>query len=215
MYESLKPGTVNYVGANVDTIWSRMFYHVWWPGQGNDPMYLANTSMNQVRNNYYENNYTPHMYTNGKDSGSNTTSWKNDPKNFLNNVGIHEIKISGSQSGNTIDFNINSSSVKNSQQGEDIRLFVAIVMDEVIYPNSPNGLTSHRHSVIEMLLNNTGKKISFVNGVEYLEMFNWTIPESWLNHRLISFDSNDLSVIAWIQNYTSKEILQVAEFNFD
>ena len=90
-----------------------MFYHVWWPGQGNDPMYLANTSMNQVRNNYYENNYTPHMYTNGKDSGSNTTSWKNDPKNFLNNVGLHEIKISGSQSGNTIDFNISSSSVKN------------------------------------------------------------------------------------------------------
>ena len=215
MYESLKPGTVNYVGANVDTIWSRMFYHVWWPGQGNDPMYLANTSMNQVRNNYYENNYTPHMYTNGKDSGSNTTSWKNDPKNFLNNVGIHEIKISGSQSGNTIDFNISSSSVKNTKQGEDIRLFVATVMDEVIYPNSPNGLTSHHHSVIEMLLNNTGKKISFVNGVEYLEIFNWTIPESWLNHRLISFDSNDLSVIAWIQNYTSKEILQVAEFNFD
>ena len=215
MYESLKPGTVNYVGANVDTIWSRMFYHVWWPGQGNDPMYLANTNMNQVRNNYYENNYTPHMYTNGKDSGSNTTSWKNDPKNFLNNVGLHEIKISGSQSGNTIDFNISSSSVKNSKQGEDIRLFVATVMDEVIYPNSLNGLTSHHHSVIEMLLNNTGKKISFVNGVEYLEMFNWTIPESWLNHRLISFDSNDLSVIAWIQNYTSKEILQVAEFNFD
>ena len=192
-----------------------MSYHVWWPGQGNDPMYLANTSMNQVRNNYYGNNYTPHMYTNGIDSGSNTTTWKNDPNIFINEVGLHEIKILGTQSGNSINFNISSSSVRNSKQGADIRLFVATVMDKVNYPNSPNGLTNHHSSVIELLLNNTGKKISFINGVDYIETFNWTIPDKWLNHSLLSFDSRDLSVIAWIQDYNSKKILQVAEFNFD
>jgi hypothetical protein len=88
-------------------------------------------------------------------------------------------------------------------------------MDRVNYPNSYNGLTDHHSSVIELLLGNTGKKISYINGVDYIENFNWSIPDSWLNHRLISFDNNDLSVIAWVQNYTSKQILQVAEFNFD
>ena len=155
------------------------------------------------------------MFTNGMDSGSNTTKWKNDPNIFINEVGLHEIKISGMQSGNSIDFNISSSSVKNSKQGTDIRLFVATVMDKVDYPNSSNGLTTHHSSVIELLLNNTGKKISYINGVDYVETFNWSIPDKWLNHSLISFDSNDLSVIAWIQDYNSKRILQVAEFNFD
>ena len=215
MHESLKPGTVNYVGANIDSIWSRMFYHVWWPGQGNDPMYLANTNMNQSRNNYYGNNYTPHMYTNGTDSGSNTTNWKNDPKNFLNEVGLHEIKITGTQSENSIDFKIVSSSVKSSKEGEDVRLFVATVMDEVNYLNSYNGLTNHHSAVIELLLGNAGKKISYIGSVNYIESFNWTIPNSWLDHREITFDSNDLTVIAWIQNYSTKNILQVAEFNFD
>ncbi|MDB9884330.1 hypothetical protein OAD01_01440 [Candidatus Marinimicrobia bacterium] len=192
-----------------------MSYHVWWPGQGNDPMYLANTNMNQVRNNYYQNNYTPHMFTNGKDSGSNTATWKNDPKDFINNIALHDIKISGTQSDNAIDFSITSSSVKNSKQSEDIRLFVATVMDKVNFPNSSNGLTDHRYSVIELLLTNAGKKISFINGVDFIETFNWSIPERWLKHSLLTFNNKDLSVIAWIQDYKSKEILQVTEFNFD
>jgi hypothetical protein len=192
-----------------------MFYHVWWPGQGNDPMYLANTSMNRARNNYYGNNYTPHMYTNGTDSGSNTTNWKNDPKDFLNEVGLHEIRITGSQSENSIDVKIVSSSVKTSNEDDDIRLFVATVMDRVNYQNSYNGLTDHYSAVIELLLGNTGKKISYIGSVNYVENFNWSIPDTWLKHNLISFDNDDLSVIAWIQNYNTKKILQVAEFNFN
>ena len=110
-------------------MWTRIFYHVWWPGQGNDPMYLANISMNRDRNNYYVNNYTPHMYTNGKDSGSNTNNWKNDPRTYLNEVGLYEILIDGTQSGNSIDFNVTSSSISNSSS--DIRLYVATVMGHV------------------------------------------------------------------------------------
>ena len=97
---------MNYVGYEIDTIWTQIYYHVWWPGQGNDPMYLANTSMNRTRNNYYENNYTPHMFTNGKDSGSNTTNWKNDPKSYLDNVGLYGVRISGIQLGNDISFDV-------------------------------------------------------------------------------------------------------------
>lgn len=196
-------------------MWSRIFYHVWWPGQGNDPMYLANTSMNQARNNFYQNNYTPHMFTNGTDSGSNTNNWKNDPKAFLKDVGLYEIKIAGLQSGNSIDFNIISRSIKNSPEGKDLRLFVATVMGLVKYPNSLNGLTKHHNAVIEQILGNTGKKVSFINSVDYLENFSWSMPSSWKNHSKITWDSKDLKVVAWIQDYSNKQILQVAELNFD
>ena len=53
------------------------------------------------------------------------------------------------------------------------------------------------------------------NGVDFIETFNWSIPERWLKHSLLTFNNKDLSVIAWIQDYKSKEILQVTEFNFD
>ena len=88
-------------------------------------------------------------------------------------------------------------------------------MDKVNYLNSYNGLTNHHSAAIELLLVNAGKKISYIGSVNYIENFNWTIPDSWLDHREITFDSNDLTVIAWIQNYSTKNILQVAEFNFD
>ncbi|MEE3196422.1 MAG: hypothetical protein VX260_05640, partial [Candidatus Neomarinimicrobiota bacterium] len=124
-------------------------------------MYLANTNMNRTRNNYYDNNYTPHMFTNGKDSGSNTTTWKNDPKNYLNTIGLHEIYISGYQSDNDIDFNVTSSSIKNTVSGQDVRLFIATVMDLVKYQNSPNGLIDHHNAVIEQIVGDAGKKMSY------------------------------------------------------
>ena len=178
-------------------------------------MYLANTNMNRIRNNYYENNYTPHMFTNGKDSGSNTTNWKNDPKNYLNKIGLHEISISGYQSGNDIAFNVTSSSIKNTPSGQDIRLFIATVMDLVKYQNSPNGLIDHHNAVIEQIVGDAGKKMSFISGVNYTETFNWSIPTTWVNHSDITWDSDGLKVVAWIQNYTTKEIFQVSELNFD
>jgi len=41
------------------------------------------------------------------------------------------------------------------------------------------------------------------------------MPSSWKNHSKITWDSKDLKVVAWIQDYSNKQILQVAELNFD
>tara|TARA_B100001029_G_scaffold103670_1_gene85425 strand:- start:267 stop:848 length:582 start_codon:yes stop_codon:yes gene_type:complete len=193
-------------------MWTRIFYHVWWPGQGNDPMYLANISMNRDRNNYYGNNYTPHMYTNGKDSGSNTNNWKNDPRTYLNEVGLYEILIDGTQSGNSIDFNVTSSSISNSSS--DIRLYVATVMGHVKYSKSPNGLTDHHDAVIEILTGNSGKKMNYIAADKRVDSFSWSMPKNWIDHPSINWNSNDIKVVAWIQNYNSKEILQVFEYEF-
>ena len=196
-------------------MWHQIFYHVWWPGQGNDPMYLANTSMNRSRNNYYNNNYTPHMYTNGKDSGSNPNNWKEDPKSYLSNVGLYDITIKGIQSVNSIDFEVSSSSLVNTGLSTNIRLFIATIMGLVKYPNSPNGLTEHHNAVIDLITGNEGKKMSYISGVDYIESFNWSMPTNWINHNSINWNSEDIKVVVWIQKFNSKEILQVASFDFD
>jgi hypothetical protein len=192
-----------------------MNYHVWWPGQGNDPMYLANIKMNRIRNDYYGNNYTPHMFTNGNDSGSNTTNWKNDPNDYLEELGMYGIRISGNQSGYDIFFDIELDAVKSTASSRDLRLFIATVMGEVKYDGSANGLTEHHNAVIELLTGDTGKSITLISGVVTKESFTWSMRSEWINHAYFSYDISGLKVVAWIQDYNSKEVLQVTEFDFD
>ena len=206
---------MNYVGYGLDSIWTQIYYHVWWPGQGNDPMYLANTSMNRTRNNYYENNYTPHMFTNGKDSGSNTTNWKNDPKDYLNDVSLYGVRISGIQSGNDISFDVELNAVKSTSSSRDLRLFIATVMDTVKYDKSPNGLLVHHNAVIDLLTGDTGKSIKLISGAVTKESFSWSMRTEWINHSDLTYNMSGLKVVAWIQDYSNKEILQVNELNFD
>lgn len=206
---------MNYVGYGLDTIWTQIYYHVWWPGQGNDPMYLANTSMNRTRNNYYENNYTPHMFTNGKDSGSNTTNWKNDPKSYLDDVGLYGVRISGIQSGNEISFDVELDAVKSTSSSRDLRLFIATVMDTVKYDRSPNGLIEHHNAVIDLITGDTGKSIKLISGVVTKESFSWSMRTEWINHSDLTYNMSGLKVVAWIQDYKNKEVLQVNELNFD
>lgn len=206
---------MNYVGYGLDTIWTQIYYHVWWPGQGNDPMYLANTSINRTRNNYYENDYTPHMFTNGKDSGSNTTNWKNDPKDYLNDVSLYGVRISGIQSGNDISFDVELDAVKSTSSSRDLRLFIATVMDTVKYDKSPNGLLVHHNAVIDLLTGDTGKSIKLISGAVTKESFSWSMRTEWINHSDLTYNMSGLKVVAWIQDYSNKEILQVNELNFD
>ena len=203
------------MGYGLDSIWTQIYYHVWWPGQGNDPMYLANTSINRTRNNYYENNYTPHMFTNGKDSGSNTTNWKNDPKDYLNDVSLYGVRISGIQSGNDISFDVELDAVKSTSSSRDLRLFIATVMDTVKYDKSPNGLLVHHNAVIDLLTGDTGKSIKLISGVVTKESFSWSMRTEWINHSDLTYNMSGLKVVAWIQDYSNKEILQVNELNFD
>ena len=206
---------MNYVGYGLDSIWTQIYYHVWWPGQGNDPMYLANTSMNRTRNNYYGNSYTPHMFTNGKDSGSNTTNWKNDPKDYLNDVSLYGVRISGIQSGNDISFDVELNAVKSTSSSRDLRLFIATVMDTVKYDKSPNGLLVHHNAVIDLLTGDTGKSIKLISGAITKESFSWSMRTEWINHSDLTYNMSGLKVVAWIQDYSNKEILQVNELNFD
>ena len=206
--------SVNSISAELDSIWSRIYYHVWWPSPGNDPMYALNPELNRSRSAYYEGSFTPHMFTNGLDSGSSLNLWLEDPKKYLNTVSTYNILYKGSRIDDRIDFMVTTTNMKNNDSTSDIRLFVAAVMAKVVYPGSFNGMYEHKNVVMEQLLGNSGKRINYIANVDYVESFNWSIPEVWKNNPDIKWSIGSLKVVSWVQDYNSKEILQSAELNF-
>ena len=205
---------MNSISAELDSIWSRIYYHVWWPSPGNDPMYALNPDLNRTRSEFYAGNFTPHMFTNGFDSGSSLNSWLDDPKKYLNTVSTYEISFQGAKSDNTLGFEITTNSMKNIDDSSDIRLFVATVMEKVVYPGSFNGMYEHKNVVIDQLLGNSGKKIQYIANSNYTDYFNWSMPEAWKNNSEIRWSNSNLKVVVWIQDFSSKEILQSSEFKF-
>ena len=206
--------SVNSISADLDSIWSRIYYHVWWPSPGNDPMYALNPDLNRTRSEFYAGNFTPHMFTNGFDSGSSLNSWLDDPKKYLNTVSTYEISFQGAKSNNTVDFEITTSNMRNIDDSRDIRLFVATVMEKVVYPGSFNGMYEHKNVVIDQLLGNSGKQIQYIANSNYTENFNWSMPEAWKNNSEIRWSNSNLKIVVWIQDFNSKEILQSSEFKF-
>ena len=206
--------SVNSISAELDSIWSRIYYHVWWPSPGNDPMYALNPELNRSRSAYYEGSFTPHMFTNGRDSGSSLNLWLEDPKKYLNTVSTYNISHKGSRIDDSVDFTVTTNNMKNINNTSDIRLFVATVMAKVVYPGSFNGMYEHKNVVMEQLLGNSGKRINYIANVDYVESFSWSIPEAWKNNPDIRWNIASLKVVSWVQDYNSKEILQSAELNF-
>ena len=205
---------MNSISAELDSIWSRIYYHVWWPSPGNDPMYALNPDLSRTRSEFYAGNFTPHMFTNGFDSGSSLNSWLDDPKKYLNTVSTYEISFQGAKSDNTVGFEVTTNSMKNIDDSSDIRLFVATVMEKVVYPGSFNGMYEHKNVVIDQLLGNSGKKIQYIANSNYTDYFNWSMPEAWKNNSEIRWSNSNLKVVVWIQDFSSKEILQSSEFKF-
>ncbi len=155
------------------------------------------------------------MFTNGKDSGSNTINWKEDPRDYIEKVGMFGISLDGARTGNDITFTVTMDAVKTTTDSQDLRLFVAAVMDTIKYPGSANGLTEHHNAVIELLTGLTGKSINLISGSDTKESFTWTMRSEWIDHPDFSWQISGLKVVAWIQDYKNKDILQVREYLFD
>ena len=177
-------------------------------------MYALNTSMNRTRSDYYQGNYTPHMFTNGFDSGSSLNAWVEDPKKYMNEVSFIELSFQGAINNDNYNFAITAKSLINTDDSSDLRLFVAPVLGKVVYPGSYNGMYEHHNVIIEQLTGNSGKSIKFLANVDYTETFSWSIPSQWIDNTQLRWNSSTIKVIAWVQNYRTKEILQAADFTF-
>ena len=84
---------MNSISAELDSVWHRIFYHVWWPSSG-DPYYDWNQSPVINREAYYDVGYVPHMYTNGNvDSAGTAATWRTNARAAVNQPTVFKIDI--------------------------------------------------------------------------------------------------------------------------
>ena len=177
-----------------------------WPSS-TDPFYLANTSEQNARRTYYGVNSIPAGFGNGVTIGGSASSWRS---SGLSNIGSYTpitITLNGGMIDGELQVSVTVSSETN-QTGSDLRLFVMTSMDSVYY-NSPSAYDNFQNVFIEFLTSSSGQNLNLDGVTNYIQEFNWNMPSIWPNNNTnILWDISNLNIIAFVQNYSTKEVLQ-------
>ena len=186
--------------------WSRIKYAMSWPSS-TDPFYLANTTDQTARRSYYGVNSIPAGFGNGATVGGSASSWRS---SGLSNMGAYTpitIEFNGGMVDEELQMSVTVSSETN-QTNTDLRLFVMTSIDSVYY-NSPSAYDNFHNVFIDFLTNSSGQSLSLDGVTNYTQEFNWSMPSPWPNNNTsILWDISDLNVVAFVQNYSTKEVLQ-------
>ncbi len=180
-------------------------YHVWWPSPGNDPFYLANTTENAGRTNYYfpGSKYVPHGMINGTGDGSSSAStWIILIQNSIITSSQFEIKILGNVDSTTGgNLTIQVTSDNTPIPSGTLVLHIAIVESNINY-TGPNGDPVHNFVMRKMYPDHNGEIFS-INPNQtktFTRVFSWN--SSW--------KINNSHIVAFIQNANTKEVYQAA-----
>ena len=147
------------------------------------------------------------MFTGGDDSGSSSSTWRSHALNMIGENTPVTIELSGGIDGYEVDVSVLVSSESDLSSANTV-LIVAATMDSVYYAG-PNGLLHHHGVIIEYLTaTNTGDAIT-LDGTNNVQMnYEWTMDSNWPNNSTVTWNISDLNIVAFVQNYSSKEIYQ-------
>ena len=187
------------MNANPDKV-VLLSYHVWWPG-ANDPMYLANSTQNRARTNYYGVNAVPDTALDGDVSGDGEGQSQIDsryatPSPFDVDLAYYL------DAGNNLNIHLQITATQ-AVSGNLVAHIVAI--EKYIDYGSPpgnNGESVFHNTVRHMLPNENGTALpaSFNVGDTY------EVNVSWTADNFINLD--ELAVVALIQDASTKDIQQ-------
>jgi len=220
----LDPTSSVYAGDLADE-WIILRYHVWWPSSG-DPYYDWNQAPVINREAYYDAGYVPHMYTNGNvDSAGTATTWRTNARAAINQPTFFKIDINGSRNGYNISGNVRVTSSADISDVSGFKLYVAVTHDNSTY-NAPNGQTVFDQTFVDFLSGNIidGQQVYFdtINlgaGETLNKVFNWTMDSNWPNDSGVSWNVQDLNLIAFVQfdgaGQNNKKVYQVEALAFD
>jgi len=220
----LDPTSSVYAGDLADE-WIILRYHVWWPSSG-DPYYDWNQAPVINREAYYDVGYVPHMYTNGNvDSAGTATTWRTNARAAINQPTFFNIDINGSRNGYNISGNVRVTSSADISDVSGFKLYVAVTHDNSTY-NAPNGQTVFDQTFVDFLSGNIidGQQVYFdtINlgaGETLNKVFNWTMDSNWPNDSGVSWNVQDLNLVAFVQfdgaGQNNKKVYQVEALAFD
>ncbi|MDR2929177.1 MAG: T9SS type A sorting domain-containing protein [Cytophagaceae bacterium] len=185
-----------------------------WPGAG-DPYY---TTEGDARRTYYNVSSVPDMAMDGA-TGYNTNAFTLAMLNGAVNVPAKaKINVTAVQSGQTVTANISATLL--TEGNENIRLIATIAEKHTTRNIGTNGEKAFFHVMKKFMTTTSGQALPVITAntpfevdLEYTFNGNYLLPAnagSPINHAtehsVEGFD--DLEVIVWIQNTTTKEVWQ-------
>ena len=190
-------------------------YQMSWPGSG-DPYY---TTEGGTRRSLYGLNSVPYLYLDGT-TGMNTGSLTNQQLVNLQNDTMCHVEVSGEYQveGKTVNATINVKSTVDFNEGNNLKLFVAIV-EKVTHKNKTTNGETEFAQVMKKFMPNAGgitlgnlkanelvtKTLSWDFKGEYRLPANALSPiDNETEHSVEDF--NNLEVVAWVQNNITKAV---------
>ena len=186
-----------------DTVTS-IKYHGWWPGANNDAFYLWNTAENTARINFYGVTWVPWGMCDGIVDMRNVGQalLRNSVRSRYAIPSPCTIALTASSAGETSISFTGTINAEQNMTNASTRLFVALVTDRVTYSSPPgsNGETIFDNPFRDMWPNSSGQSFTLLSGENY--EFTGTL------NKAAAWNADDLSVVAFVQTTSNKEILQ-------
>jgi len=201
------PGNYDFLKTNYKNTVA-VWYHAWWPFFADDPMYLANIDENTARINYYGINGVPDYVLNGIESGwesmelNMTEEFILDHESFMNLTSPLDMNVSAKIIGDSIEISV-IIQVLGEVTSPDLVLHTAITEQMVVFTTPPglNNEVDFPNVFRKFCAGSTGETISALNLGDSLKYtYTEAIDSSW--------NLDVLTMVAWVQSYSTKEVLQ-------
>ena len=215
----LTPAHENYVGASTADKWFLLNYHTYNPSRG-DPMYEflrgeeAEDDFCYVRfeeGSWYDISGVPTTYTNGSYSYVN----ENMASGPLSEMTPVQISLAGTTiDGPTIQVRITIGSSSDLTSENSLYLFIAATLDNVDYEGY-NGEKHHQDVFLGWINEGLSGELLSITDKEQTKSYTWEMPSNWPQNNLetswteVEYDVANLQVVAFIQDQSTKEVLQV------
>lgn len=174
-------------------------YHTWFPSSS-DPFYRADPSENSARTNYYLVSYVPRLFLDGSGTDTSYSHWDSLVTAREDVPSMLEINLGGSYDHRTRSGQICATiSAESVDPTPDLRLFF-VVTEDSIYWVAPNGLRWHNQVMRDMVPSAYGDTITIRPGRTVERCQNFTLSSSWTDR--------NCHIVAFVQNYSTKEVLQ-------
>jgi hypothetical protein len=218
----LNPSHVNYVGTSIADRWSLINYHTYSPSRG-DPMYEflrgaeAEDDFCYVRfeeGSWYNISGVPTTFTNGfasavyPEMAVSSLDESTPVQMGLNGTTINGMDIQ-------VEITINSSSDLTTENS--LYLFIAATIDSVDYTGY-NGEPHHQDVFLGWITDGFNGELLSITHEEKMKTYTWQMPSNWPQNDYetswsqVEWDPANLHIVAFIQDLTSKEILQVISY---
>ena len=217
-------GHENFVGSSITDNWFLINYHTYSPSRG-DPMYEFHRGESETgeddfcyvrfeEGSWYTIYGVPTTFTNGilssvyPEMAVSSLGESTPVQMGLNGTTINGLDIQ-------IEITINSSSDLTTENS--LYLFIAATIDSVNYTGY-NGDPHHQDVFLGWITDGFNGELLSITHEEKMKTYTWQMPSNWPANSYettwsqVEWDPANLHIVAFIQDQTSKEILQVISY---